>query len=137
MVLPIHIHTTSWSSKLGKVVHFRHGALYNATKGNGEPHCKLLSGQTHYKCPNEKFFTQKLTTRNTTADNTTTTGAQFTSLRFIVVVQQKSSGSRNSLGGPRGGRLGGNCVAFRYGLGIGHSSSDQRSTWTDIVLSGR
>ena len=37
-------------------------------------------------------------------------GAKFTSFRFIVVVQQKSKGSRNSAGGPKGATIGGNTV---------------------------
>ena len=43
-------------------------------------------------------------------DRITEIGAKLTSFRFIVVVQQKSKGSRNSAGGPRGATTGGNTV---------------------------
>lgn len=52
-------------------------------------------------------------------------GAQFNESFLIVVVQQKSNGSLNSVEGPRGGRVGGKEVAFKYGLGTGQKSDVQ------------
>ena len=55
---------------------------------------------------------------------TTSKGAKLISLRFKVVVQQRSSGSKNTLEGPKGGTEGGNEVALRYGLGTTQRSCD-------------
>ena len=63
------------------------------------------------------YYQEKQRTKmKTRADKTKNIGAKFTSFRLIVVVQQKSIGSRNSLGGPRGETMGGNEVAFLYGF---------------------
>lgn len=58
----------------------------------------------------------------------TSKGAKLISLRFMVVVQQKSSGSKNTFEGPKGGTEGGNEVALRYGLGTTQRSCDHTKT---------
>jgi hypothetical protein len=58
----------------------------------------------------------------------TSKGAKLISLRFMVVVQQKSNGSRYTFEGPKGGTEGGNDVALRYGLVTTQRSDDHTRT---------
>ena len=58
----------------------------------------------------------------------TSKGAKLISLRFMVVVQQKSNGSRYTFEGPKGDTEGGNDVALRYGLGTTQTSDDHTRT---------
>jgi len=58
----------------------------------------------------------------------TSKGAKLISLRFMVVVQQKSNGSRYTFEGPKDGIEGGNDVALRYGLVTAQRSDDHTRT---------
>src|ERR1700722_19167005 len=79
----------------------------------------------------------RLTVKKTRAEMIITIGAKFTWVFSMVVVQQKSKGSRNWSGGPKGGTTGGYEEAFVFGFGTTQKSCDQIRTWTSNVLSGK